>query len=261
MRITFPAILLASLALTLIGVEAHAFRGNSGAPGFIGRTIEVRDAFWTETLHSDLDFASTVAGAMDGKTKAIKAPEHPQPNTDAQEKLRVHDRLAIDLGQAGQDLADEAEQMILALATLPGRGENRMKREDGGAELACLAEAIYFEARGESIDGQIAVGEVILNRAESPAFPDTVCKVVAQGSQNLNACQFSYKCDGKPEVMNDRESLRRAKDIAILLMKGERRAVSNNATHYHADYVSPGWSKSLAKTTSVGSHIFYRHDL
>ena len=212
-------------------------------------------------LESDLDMAAGVAGLMADGPAPIYTPEAPQVNVEAQEAVRLHEMLAIGHGQEGQELADEAEAVILSLATLPGRAENRMKRADAQSELACLTEAVYFEARGESIDGQIAVAEVIMNRVVHPVWPDTVCGVIKQGSSKLNACQFSYKCDGDPEYMTEKKALKRARDVAILLMKGERRAVSGNATHYHADYVSPGWAKRMTKTAEIGTHIFYRRNL
>lgn len=224
-------------------------------------TVAADAATRIKYLDSDLNFAFGVVGSMDGTAKAIATPEAPRLNLDAQDDVRFHEMLAIGHGQAGQEQADEAEQVILSLATLPGRGENRMKRPDAQEELACLTEAIYFEARGESINGQIAVAEVIINRAESPLFPNNVCDVITQGAEKLNSCQFSYKCDGEPEYMNNRKAFRRASDVAILMMKGERRGLSGDATHYHADYVDPYWSKALVKTSEVGTHIFYRRKL
>lgn len=224
-------------------------------------TVAADAATRIKFLDSDLAFAFDVAGMMPGKTSAIQTPEVPRMNLEAQEKVRFHEMLAIGHGQAGQELADEAEAMILSLATLPGRGENRMKRPNADAELACLTEAIYFEARGESINGQIAVAEVIINRANSPIFPNSICEVIKQGAQNLNRCQFSYKCDGEPEYMTERKAKKRAADVAILMMKGERRGLSGNATHYHADYVDPYWASKLKKTATVGTHIFYKRQL
>ena len=131
----------------------------------------------------------------------------------------------------------------------------------GGEQFACLAEALYFEARGETVKGQFAVAEVILNRVKSAQFPNSLCGVIKQGAENLNRCQFSYKCDGEPEYMTERGAKKRAADVAILMMKGERRALSGNATHYHADYVDPYWASKLLKTATVGTHIFYKRQL
>ena len=75
------------------------------------------------------------------------------------------------------------------------------------SEMKCLAEAIYFEARGEAIEGQYAVGEVIINRVLSNEFPNSVCGVISEGANRLNACQFSYNCDGKLETINEKKNL------------------------------------------------------
>ncbi|WP_220747839.1 cell wall hydrolase [Jannaschia sp. AI_61] len=128
----------------------------------------------------------------------------------------------------------------------------------GGQQWRCLAEAIYFEARGEPIPGQVAVAEVILNRVDSKRYPNTICRVVNQGTGRLHACQFSYTCDGIPEAVSERGAWARAGKIARLLMDGAPRALTGNATHYHADYVSPYWAKVYPKTAQVGRHIFYR---
>ncbi|MEM9782702.1 MAG: cell wall hydrolase [Pseudomonadota bacterium] len=125
-------------------------------------------------------------------------------------------------------------------------------------EWACLAEALYFEARGESIVGQIAVAEVILNRVDSRRYPDTVCGVINQGIENLNACQFSYNCDGKAETINEHRAYDRVGKIAWLMLAGRPRSLTGQATHYHADHVSPGWAKRLQRTARIGEHLFYR---
>jgi hypothetical protein len=128
----------------------------------------------------------------------------------------------------------------------------------GGPQWRCLTEALYFEARGESLAGQVAVAEVILNRVDSRRYPDSVCKVVSQGSQNLNACQFSFKCDGKREDMSNLDAFERAGQIARLMLDGRDRSLTLNATHYHADSVTPHWARRLVPTAKIGAHVFYR---
>lgn len=128
----------------------------------------------------------------------------------------------------------------------------------GGREWGCLTEALYFEARGESLEGQIAVAEVILNRVDSDAFPNSVCAVVRQGESRRNACQFSYACDGKKEVFTEARARARAGKIARLMLDGAPRLLTQGATHYHATSVRPRWSKRLERTAKVGAHIFYR---
>lgn len=129
---------------------------------------------------------------------------------------------------------------------------------DGDAEWACLTEAIYFEARGEPVEGQVAVAEVVLNRVDGDTYPDTVCDVVRQGTGRLNACQFSYTCDGIADTVTDAGAWDTAGRVARAMLDGAPRRITQNATNYHADYVNPYWARAFARTTKVGRHIFYR---
>ena len=127
-----------------------------------------------------------------------------------------------------------------------------------GPQTTCLAEAVYFEARGENLAGQAAVAEVILNRVASKKFPNTVCKVINQGSSRKFKCQFSYMCDGKSEKIYDRKSYERIVKLSWIMIMGSARVLTNGATYYHTSGVSPVWAKSLKKTNVIGRHIFYR---
>lgn len=131
-------------------------------------------------------------------------------------------------------------------------------RATGDAQWACLAEAIYFEARGEPVPGQVAVAEVILNRVDANNYPSTICRVVNQGTGRLHACQFSYTCDGVPERVTERAAWDTAGKIARLLIDGAPRLLTDAATHYHADYVNPRWARVYPQTARVGRHLFYR---
>lgn len=128
----------------------------------------------------------------------------------------------------------------------------------GGSEWQCLAEALYFEARGETIAGQFAVAEVILNRRDVRQFPATVCGVVNQGTGRLNACQFSYTCDGRAERIGEPGAYARAGKIARLMLDGGPRTLTGGATYFHTTGVRPSWSRRFTRTTRIGSHIFYR---
>lgn len=124
--------------------------------------------------------------------------------------------------------------------------------------LTCLATAIYFEARGEPESGQIAVGQVILNRVEHRAFPSTVCGVVYQNARRKNACQFSFACDGVADKITDRKLYQEIKERAAKLLSGQAAGGHvSDSTHYHAAYVSPDWARRLLQTGRVGAHIFY----
>lgn len=119
-------------------------------------------------------------------------------------------------------------------------------------EQHCLASAVYFEARGEPLEGQLAVAEVVLNRARSGRYPTTICAVVRQPAQ------FSFVRRGIiPRADQDRVEWRRAIAIARIAETGETRLLPENVLWYHANYVSPGWGRRLARTTRIGAHIFY----
>ena len=128
-------------------------------------------------------------------------------------------------------------------------------------ELKCLTEAIYFEARGEPVDGQFAVAEVILNRVASHEFPDDVCGVVNQGTGELHRCQFSYTCDGLPETYNDLAAKARSEKIAALsLARQDALDLTGAAMYYHTKAVSPYWADLFDRTATIGEHHFYNSD-
>jgi len=130
---------------------------------------------------------------------------------------------------------------------------------DGGAQWRCLAEALYFEARGESVKGQAAVAEVILNRVDSERFPDTVCDVITQGTGKRYQCQFTYTCDGHPETIHEPRAWEQVGKVARAMIDGAQRRLTKGATHYHTTAVRPGWARTYTHTATVGVHKFYRH--
>ena len=132
-------------------------------------------------------------------------------------------------------------------------------KASGDAEFKCLAQAIYFEARGETLKGQAAVGEVVLNRVDSPKFPNSVCAVVHQG--NRNGCQFSWTCDGRADRIGSGEAWERSTKIARALLDGAPRQLTAGATYFHTPSVRPVWAKRFTKTARIGAHIFYRAPL
>jgi spore germination cell wall hydrolase CwlJ-like protein len=122
-----------------------------------------------------------------------------------------------------------------------------------GAEEDCLANAVYFEARGESLEGQLAVAEVVLNRSRSGRYPATWCGVVTQHAQ------FSFVRHGIiPAANRDSEAWKRAVAIARIAQQGANRMLAPNVLWYHANYVSPAWGRRLARSGVIGAHIFYR---
>ncbi|WP_415184048.1 cell wall hydrolase [Phaeovulum sp.] len=126
----------------------------------------------------------------------------------------------------------------------------------GDEQFQCLANALYFEARGESIAGQAAVAEVILNRVDDASYPGSVCGVVNQG--NSRGCQFSFVCDGRADRVNDTATYARVAKIARVMLDGASRDLTDGATHFHTPAVRPAWSHRFTRTAQIGSHIFYR---
>jgi spore germination cell wall hydrolase CwlJ-like protein len=121
-----------------------------------------------------------------------------------------------------------------------------------GAEQHCLASAIYFEARGESVEGQLAVAEVVLNRTRSGRYPATICEVVRQPAQ------FSFVRRGViPRADPNCDHWRRGIAIARIAESRTTRLLPENVLWYHANYVAPSWGRRLARNRQIGAHIFY----
>jgi len=139
-----------------------------------------------------------------------------------------------------------------------GRWLRSLAKPTGGKQWACLSEAIYFEARGEPVEGQFAVAEVILNRVDSPKFPNSICKVVRQGTGRKDACQFSYNCDGKLEYIANGSAYDKAKRVARVSIDRKTRPLTKGATFYHATFVSPSWARSFQHVATIGVHKFYK---
>ncbi len=128
---------------------------------------------------------------------------------------------------------------------------------EGARELDCLSQAVYYEARGESADGQAAVAQVVLNRVRHPAFPKSVCGVVYQGAQS-RTCQFSFACDGSTHATREGLAWRRAQTIAGKALGGFVMADVGDATHFHVARLGGVWGSGLMRVAQVGAHIFYR---
>jgi spore germination cell wall hydrolase CwlJ-like protein len=125
--------------------------------------------------------------------------------------------------------------------------------------LQCLAEAVYYEARSESEDGQRAVAQVVLNRVRHPAYPNSVCGVVYQGPMRAGGgCQFTFTCDGSLAAAPGGPGWDRARRLAAEALAGYVYAPVGLATNYHTQQVLPDWAFRLAKATVIGNHIFYR---
>jgi len=124
--------------------------------------------------------------------------------------------------------------------------------------VLCLTQAVYYEAALEPLPGQQAVAQTVINRVRNPAFPNSICGVVYQGSQQVTGCQFSFTCDGSLSRPPVAPFWQRAQAVARQAVNGFVMAAVGTATHYHADYVLPNWGPSLVKIGQFGAQIFYR---
>lgn len=157
-----------------------------------------------------------------------------------------------------------SQKLAYARADLPatvfdGSVNDAKGKKYSDKEVWCMATAIYFEARGESYRGQVAVAQVVMNRVHHKLYPNTICGVVYQNQSKRNACQFSFACDGIPERVNEEKPWDQAMQIAKDVIAGrEYIADVGYSTHYHATYVYPHWAPRMKKNTKIGMHVFYQ---
>lgn len=185
------------------------------------------------TLFAAILLASQPALAADALTPAVAAFQQAVAGLDAEAPAQAEAQPAAPLD----------------LSALVASHVGNLIRDD---EQECLVNAVYFEARGESLEGQLAVAEVVLNRSRSGRYPSTICGVVTQRAQ------FSFVRRGvMPRADRSSEAWRRAVAIANIAQTRGMRLLSDNVLWYHATYVSPSWGRRLARTTQIGLHIFY----
>src|SRR5262245_44328981 len=227
---------------------------------------------WTD---GEGPIAETLQVAVDPDAKvAALPPEPPLPPTTPelvkkQDKLRPSDapeevEVAVatkeaDALKSGETIVAKGE--VTGADKRPMTPAERLKLDETGRAKAekCLAAAIYFEARGEPVRGQIAVAQVVLNRVFSGKYPDTVCGVVYQNSHRRLPCQFTFAGDGIPDVVKEPEAMERAKNIARETLDGKLWLPEvGKATHYHAYWVRPSWVREMTKLHKLGVHTFYR---
>lgn len=185
------------------------------------------------------------------------------PNAHVQlTSLRTEDGLRA-RGSASLFESPDARAMMVQ-AVLRGPSELRPEQsapvepQIDARQHSCLSQAIYYEARGETQRGQAAVAEVIMNRVRSRAYPNSICGVVYEGSHRSTGCQFTFTCDGSLGHRPRGRAWTQAQRVATAVMLGYNRPVTQGATHYHTHAVNPVWNSGLVRTTSIGSHVFYR---
>jgi hypothetical protein len=170
---------------------------------------------------------------------------------------------ALGVAAARAEDGAEGDAPVLAAATLPADLRLDVADVPGGRPaLLCLALNDYWEARGESLAGRVAVAKVVLNRVADGRYPSDVCGVVTETrAEGTRACQFSWHCDGRPDVPGDGRAWRQSLLLASAVLLAGRSIddPSGGALWYHATWVDqPAWSDRLAVTRTLGHHVFYR---
>ena len=226
------------VVLTLLGEDRSAFAA-------FAETEKFRRIAGLPVVNVAIDVEDDAAANDNGTRKALAALTA-EDTAAAAEVTGAH-------SQAMTDLLVTDVGGVIDLSEISG-----VKIGTRGKQWRCLTEALYFEARGENLIGQVAVAEVILNRADSKSYPNSVCGVVHQGQSKRNGCQFSFICDGKVEHIGDRKSFEKLGKVAWVMLQGKPRILTGKATHYHAASVLPRWAKRLVRTARIGNHIFYR---
>ena len=140
---------------------------------------------------------------------------------------------------------------VRAAAAMKFKAANR-------SDADCLTQAVYYEARGEGVDGMRAVAQVILNRVRHPAYPKSICGVVYQGAYQRTSCQFSFVCNGAMGAPVESWAWRRAKSVADAALGGYVMPAVGTSTSFHTTGVKPGWGGTMDKVAQIGSHIFYQ---
>jgi len=206
-----------------------------------------------------------------------RVPDKPEPDLPPMLASLVNnnqpDVLALGYAPAAPDYSKTSPfDTILNEPKLPGRFIPQLGAGDhdwlatplppvvfSKEEQKCLATAIYFEARSESVKGQAAVAQVILNRVRNPAYPKTICKVVYQNDDWINRCQFSFACEGRKLNVTEPKQWKVAQEIAMAVTSGRIFLPEiGSATHYHAVYVRAMWAHTMKRIDRIGQHIFYR---
>ena len=225
--------------------------------------FDVRPLFLTATVLAAVPMNSAPIAMLKPTDKGLAPPQNADaspsaagPEEDSPERIagtRAPDTVA-DVFQTKRSDAITVKQTAARTASskptpLDGRQPDALR---------CLALNVYHEARSESKTGQVAVAAVTLNRVKSTVFPNSVCKVVKQGGQQRNRCQFSWWCDGKRDHPTEPMAWQEAQQVARLALQGATEDPTDGALYYHADYVKPRWARKLEHTARIGNHLFYR---
>jgi len=220
-----------------------------------------RDPFTFKT--SSLFFGTGSLGGAEESLEQWQPGEEPMIVTphgaDPDMKAPLLSATAVDPEAAGETIAGKGEVNIDHHAKTPAERLGLSDPKLRAKHEKCLAEAVYFESRGEKVRGQIAVAQVVLNRAFSGFYPSNVCGVVYQNKHRRYACQFTFACDRVADVVREPEMWDRARRIAAAMLDGKLWLPEvAKSTHYHAYWVRPSWVHEMKKMYRTGVHTFYR---
>ena len=231
-------------------------------PGLSEQAAPPRDPFSVKT--SSLFFGSSSLGAglggmeswQPGAEPLIVAPD---PDMKVMAALPPSDDAAMAI-ESGECTAPKGEvNADNQRARSPAERLGLLDEKSRAKSEKCLAEAVYFESRGEAVRGQMAVAQVVMNRVFSGKYPDTVCGVVYQNKYRHLACQFTFACDNNPDVIREPDMWERARKIAKATLDGQIWLPEvGKSTHYHAYWVRPSWVAEMKKMYRFGVHTFYR---
>lgn len=216
------------------------------------------------------DDASAQPREANGSTlsEAVPPPGTPMPSTESETTAQSGDpdiKLAAlapideEVGKSAETIANKG--VVTGVNQRPKSPAERLGLGGKTREKAvkCLASAVYFESRGESVRGQVAVAQVVMNRVFSSFYPNDVCGVVYQKSNRRYACQFTFTCDGSPDLVSESDAWARSVSIANDMLDGKLWMPEvARATHYHAFWVHPDWVNEMTKIYKLGVHVFYR---
>lgn len=229
----------------------------------ISAPASLEDALSEEWQGIDERRARFAASEIARRQSIVLASRQPQQiiirRAVADVNVSAASQVAINTGAAVREAAMRAAGLAPQPISLrvPGASDPS-GRLAFNREVACLTEAIYFEARGEPFSGQVAVAEVVRNRVLDPRWPSTYCGVVYQGLDRAPLCQFSYACDGIADIVRNRQKWSVASGIAAAIVAGYPSNISRGADHYHADYVGPSWARRMYRTATIGRHLFFK---
>ncbi|MCC8938772.1 cell wall hydrolase [Bradyrhizobium sp. Arg68] len=235
------------------------------APAAPAHAAPPRDPFSFQTASlffgSSLGAPESMESWQPGEAPTIVTPAaQPDPDMKVMASLPVDADGPVRAGEMGESIAPKGEVNADDQHTrTPAERLGLFDEHARAKSEKCLAEAVYFEARGEAVRGQIAVAQVVLNRAFSGKYPETVCGVVYQNKHRHYACQFTFACDNVRDVVREPDMWDRAKKIAKAMLDGKLWLPEvNRSTHYHAYWVRPSWVSEMKKMYKFGVHTFYR---